>query len=155
AEGLFDSAITNARKKLGETNAVLGQFFQAYGNFLFQDERKFDVGAAQFQKALSIQRATPNDALVETWRNLVAALKLAEKNPKEVENYEQESLDLYRSLHHAEDPWGTALPTALLGRALTAQGKFAQGEKLCREAMAIVEQIQGIGTPAYNEMVGL
>jgi hypothetical protein len=149
AERLFEEAVQVAGQRLGETNTVLGQLHREFGVFLREEGRR-DAAAEQYEEALRIRRATPNDDLAQTLRDMGYLLVMAGK-PGAAEPYLREALALYRKLHQQEDYWGTAWNNMILAQALAGQQQFPAAEQAYREALEAYSKTQGIGGEGYTQ----
>ncbi len=153
AEKLFELAIDAARRKLRETDPILGALHRDFGNFLIYREGKPGPAVEQYLKAEGIYRANTNEGrLTWTCRELGDALVRGGK-PKEAQPYLRESLALYRKLHQGEDRWGTAYPNLVLGDALEQEHKLPEAEQAYRDALTAYAKCQALGDENHTRAV--
>jgi WD40 repeat protein len=145
AERIFDHAIASARRKVGETNVVVGDLLHEYGDFLFFDERRPTGATVQYLKALPIRQQTQDDKLAWTLRNLGSAMH-ASAGPKQGEPYLREALAVYYRLHAEEDLNNSVRPAIELGDTLYQQHRLPDAEAAYQRALTAWTQCTPAGT---------
>jgi tetratricopeptide (TPR) repeat protein len=152
AEKLFDDAVNAAHQKLGETNLILGDLMHEFGRFLLYQEGKPGPAAEQYLRALSIRRASTNDPLTHTLRDLGDAL-VASGQPKDAEPYLRQAVILYRKLLQREDIESTAFPLERLGDALYQQNRLPEAEQAYLDALAAFAKCSAVDSDKYAIVV--
>jgi serine/threonine protein kinase/tetratricopeptide (TPR) repeat protein len=148
AEKLFELAVDTTRRKLRETDPILGALHGDFAFFLLYRAGKPGRAAEEYLKAAEIYRPYTNAALIFTYRELGDAL-LKNGKPAEAQRYLVESLALYRKFNRGEDRWGTAFPNLALGDALEQQHKVSEAEQAYRDAVAAYSKSKAEGDENY------
>lgn len=148
AEKVFDDAIALASRKLGETNAVMGNLYYEYGDFLYFGARKPAAATVQYQKALLIREKVQDDKLVWTLRNLGSATHTS-AGPEQAEPYLRRALDVYHRLHTQEDLNESVQPAIELAETLYQQRRLREAESAYRAALTAAEPFTVEGKGAY------